>query len=335
MSTSMASEDWVSVLRKEYLQDFVKNGGAAVKFVIPLDCVEHDDLVEQLRLAAEEDGYLFVSLDASTTKTQMVDRIFNAIAREVAWDDLAYNFLRTLLSGKKYRLPEDRQHFSLEQIATLNGHDIAEMRVITNHLLRERLFRDYAMTQEFRTAMMWLCRQQVDPEGVPQGIPEGIKDWLCGELKPISTLKQALIFQKIARHNGRHMLASLAHWLHLNGNTGLVLNLDVSRYLEPRRPKEPDGSLYYSKAMVLDGYEVLRQFIDDTDDLRYCLMVVIAPSAFLDPEDRSRGLFAYEALMLRIWDEVHDRQRPNPLSSLVRISRHGDLNGLHKRGGSL
>lgn len=323
MSISMPAHDWLSILRKEYLQDFVRNGGAAVKFVVPLDCLEHDDLAEQLRLAAEEDGYLFVFLDSATTKTQMIDRIFNAIAREVAWDDLAYSFVRALLSEKQYRLPEDREHFSLEQIATLNGHDVGEMRVIINHLLRDRLFRDYAMTQEFRTAMMWLCRAQIDPEGVPTGIPQGIKDWLRGELKPISTLKSALIFQKIGRHNGRHMLSSLSHWLHVNGNTGLVLTLDISRYLEANKPKEPDGSLYYSGAMVLDGYELLRQFVDDTDDLQYCLIVVIAPSGLLDSGERKRSLFIYDALRLRIWDEVHDRQQPNPLSSLVRLSRHG------------
>jgi hypothetical protein len=334
MSTSMPAKDWLSVLRKEYLQDFIKSGGAAVKFVVQMDCLEHDDLVEQLRLAAEEDGYLFVSLDSATIKTQMIDRIFHAIAREVAWEDLAYAFLRSILSEKQYLLPDDRNDFRLAQIAALNANDLGVMRFIINSLLKERLFQDYAMTQEFRTAMMWLCRAQIEPDGVATAISEGIKDWLRGELKPISTLKSALIFQKIGRHNGRHMLSSLSHWLHVNGITGLVLNLDISRYLETNRPKEPDGSLYYNRAMVIDGYEVLRQFIDDTDDLHYCLIVVLAPSAFLDSGNEKRSLHIYDALKLRIWDEVHDRKRTNPLSSLVRLSRHGDSATLHLRGGS-
>lgn len=333
MSTSMSAGDWLAVLRKEYLQDFVRNGGAAVKFVAPLDCLEHHDLVQQLRLAAEEDGYLFVSLDSATTRTQMIDRVFHAIARDVAWEDLAYAFLRSVLREGQYLLPDDRRDFGLAQVAALNAIASGEMRVIINHLLKERLFQDYAMTQEFRTAMMWLCRAQIDPEGVPTGIPEAIGDWLRGELKPISALKSALIFQKIGRHNGRHMLSSLAHWLHVNGNTGLVLTLDISRYLEARRPAEPDGSFHYSGPMVLDGYEVLRQFVDDTDDLQHCLVVVIAPPGFLDELDKKRGLFAYQALMFRIWDEVHDRQRTNPLSSLVRLSRHGSSPTPHSPGG--
>ena len=113
------------------------------------------------------------------------------------------------------------------------------------------------------------------------------------------------------------MLFSLSHWLHITGKAGLVMALDISRFLEARRPNDPDG-LYYSTPAVLDGYEVLRQFIDGTDELQFCLIVVMAPPSFLTEE--RRGLKAYSALWLRIWDEVRDRQRPNPLSSLIRLS---------------
>jgi hypothetical protein len=44
----------------------------------------------------------------------------------------------------------------------------------------------------------------------------------------------------------------------------------------------------------------------------------MAPTAFLT--DQHRGLSKYDALRLRIWDEVHDRQKANPLSSLVRLA---------------
>jgi len=50
-----------------------------------------------------------------------------------------------------------------------------------------------------------------------------------------------------------------------------------------------------------------------------CLIVVLASKEFLDLDDR-RGLRSYEALQFRIWDEVRDKQRPNPLASLVRLA---------------
>lgn len=333
MAIAMPSDEWLSVLRKEYLQDFIKSGGAAVKFAVPLDDPEHKGLLEKLQKAAEEDGYLFVSIDAATTKAHMIDRLFHAIAKQVVWDDLAYTFLCSTLSESQYRFPEHRMDFNLAQLASLNGLDLGEMRRIINNRLRDCLFRDYAMVQEFRIAMLRLCQSQLDPQEGGVGIVESVKEWLRGELRLISALKSALIFQKIGRHNGRHMLFSLSRWLHLTGKSGLVLALDISRFMEARKPKEPDGTLYYSTPAVLDGYELLRQFIDGTDELEFCLIVAIAPSNFLT-EGEKRGIWGYEALRLRIWDEVRDRERPNPLSSLIRLSGQGQPVSLPASGGA-
>lgn len=331
MSIIMPVSEWLSVLRKEYLRDFIPSGGAAVKFVVLMDGMEHKELLEKLKRDAEEDGYLFVSVDAATTRVHMIDRVFHAVAKQVAWDDLAYAFLCSTLSERQYRLPENRKDFGLEQLASLNALDLGEMRRIINSRLRDRLFRDYAMTQEFRIAMLRLCQAQLDPQDVGTGTADAIKEWLVGELRLISTLRSALIFQKIGRHNGRYMLFSLSHWLHVTGKAGLVVVMDISRFLEARRPQEPDGSLHYSTPAVMDGYEVLRQCIDGTDELEFCLIVTVAPPSFLTEE--RRGLRAYDALRLRIWDDVHDRQRPNPLSSLIRLSSQGATASSQAPGG--
>jgi hypothetical protein len=75
---------------------------------------------------------------------------------------------------------------------------------------------------------------------------------------------------------------------------------------------------HYTKAAALDAYEVLRQLVDATDELVSCLVLVTCAPEFLT--DAGRGLEAYHALKLRIWDEVRDRRRTNPLSALVRVS---------------
>jgi hypothetical protein len=75
----------------------------------------------------------------------------------------------------------------------------------------------------------------------------------------------------------------------------------------------------------------LREFVDGTDELEFCLIVVVAPPSFLT--DERRGLNLYQALRLRIWDEVRDRQRPNPLSSLVRLSAQEAPVNLQASGG--
>jgi BREX system ATP-binding protein BrxC/D len=315
----MAIQDWLAVLRQEYLQGFIKNGGAGVKFVVPWEYSEHQALLENLRTVWQEEDYAFAAVDAATTKVHMVDKLFNQVARQIPWDDLAYAFLRSTLLESDYLIPAEREGFSLSQIAYLNGLDVGEMRAVINNRLRERISRDYAMTHEFRQAMLKLCQAQLDPQDVGVGLSQAVKEWLRGELKLISPLKSASIFQKIGRHNARDMLSSLSHWLHVSGKSGLVLALDISRFLEEKRPGEPDKSLYYSTALVVDGYELLRQFIDSTDELQQCLIVVFAPPEFLN--DEQRGVRKYDALYLRIWDEVRDRHKVNPLASLVRFSR--------------
>ena len=72
----------------------------------------------------------------------------------------------------------------------------------------------------------------------------------------------------VARHNAWPLLYSLTRWLRTAGRSGLVLDLDLGRLVVARRPPVGlrDGH-YYSKAAILDAYEVLRQLIDATDEL--------------------------------------------------------------------
>ena len=317
----MAIHDWLSVLRSEYLQNFIKNGGGAVKFVVPGDSAEHQELWDELKSMSQEEGYAFAQVDAATTKVHMVDKLFSAVARQVDWDQLAHSFLCCTLLESSYLVPASREEFSLSQIAYLNGLDLGEMRAVINTRLRERLSHDYAMNQEFRQAMLKLCQAQLDPQDLGVGIVEAVREWLRGGLQLISALKSAAIFQKIGRHNARHMLAYLSHWLNVSGQSGLVLAIDISSFLRDKRPPEGDSSLFYSTSAVVDGYEVLRQFIDSTDELQNCLVVVFAPPEFLSNEQR--GVRKYDALYLRIWDEVRDQRKMNPLSSLIRFSGTG------------
>jgi hypothetical protein len=114
------------------------------------------------------------------------------------------------------------------------------------------------------------------------------------------------------------MLFSLAHWLTLTGSHGLLLILDVARYAEAVRPSERGSGNYYSTAATMDLYEMLRELIDATDEARACCVCVLVGPDFL--QDDRRGVRSYQALYFRIWDEVYDRNRENPFSSLTRIS---------------
>jgi len=323
----ISPKDWLEIIRKEYVQDFIRRGGVAVKFVVPADEMGRDALRDALRNVATDAGFLFASVDAKSTKLHMIDKLFHEVARQIDWDELAYSFVTRVLKENRYELPVSRNEFNLHQIALLSGREEMFLRKELRTWLEKAIYPDFEMSQEFRIAMIRLCMAQLDPVGTGPFLNHAIKEWLRGELRLISTLKEALIFQKIGRHNARYMLLSLAHWLKVNGKNGLILHLDISRYTVSARPKEPDNSFYYSVAATLDAYELLRQFIDGTDEMECCLIAVVASRDFLT--DGKRGLSRYDALNLRIGDDVRDKFRQNPFASLIRVASGSQNRGLH------
>ena len=313
----ITQKEWLDTIRGEYLHDFIKRGGAAVKFVVPMEDDDHNQLLNLLRKTSEEQDYLFASVNAVSTKIHMIDKLFHEVARQIDWDELSHAFVKKMFTQNGYELPIQREDFNLQHVAAINEREEIFLRKEVQRWLEKEIFHDFEMSQEFRIAMIRLCLDQLDTTGPAAFLSNAVKEWLRGELRLISTLKEALIFEKIARHNARHMLFSLSHWLRINGKSGLVLALDITRYLISTRSKNPDAGFFYSLPAVLDAYEVLRQFIDGTDEMEGCLIVVLASKDFLN--DDRRGLSRYDALRLRIWDEVRDKRRQNPLASLVRL----------------
>lgn len=314
---TIALSEWLPVVEREYLKDYVSEGGAAVKFAITPDSSITKYLRDGLAEISERQGFHFAFIDAATVKVHLVQQIFFAIAHLIDWERLTSRFAFDLFR-EHYRLPEDGKSLTLRELARLNECEGRELNIEFKNRLKRGLLQDYAMALEFRSAMAALIRYKLDPEGSGTGIDDFIKEWLKGELRYIKPLKDIGIFQKIDRTNAFYLLHSLSHWLKKAGHNGLVILIDIARYLEDGR--RTDGSLSYSKTAVLDCYEVLRQFIDSVDESENCLIVVTAPPLFAT-EAEKRSVDDYQALKMRVWDEVRDRKLANPLSPMVRLSK--------------
>ncbi len=322
---NMAADDWVGVLQQEYLRNFIREGGGAVKVAVFPD---HDSLQgcqETLDGMANKEAYVFVKVDARFTKVHMVERLFHKIAKQVDWDDLAYRFVLRLLEENGYQIPASRKEFSLRQVAALNERKEPMLRRDVQTWLEKSIEGDSGLCREFRMAMIRLCLAQFDAGDSDRVLATAVKEWLCGDLRLVSGVKKALIYQKVARHNARHMLTSLTRWLRLTGKGGLILSLDISRYFGKPHESPTDGSLTFTPSATMDLFELLRQFLDTADEIEGLLMVVLAPEEFLT--DSRRGVDRYEALKLRVWDDVRPKHRQNPLASLVRIQ--GQEKGSH------
>jgi len=310
-------DEYAAFLNREYLDSYVREGGAAVKFVVAGDDDAADSFSAAVHGGAGAAGYLFARVDAAATRVHMIDQVFFEVARQVDWDGLATAAVRRALAATAHPVLEGEE-VSAEAVAAAYGVDAGELSRDVNRQLQHDVQRDYAMIGEFRTAMLRLCQAQLRTGQVTDAEHAAVLDWLTGDLRQISVLRSAMIFRRIGRHNGRQMLFSLSHWLSTNGLAGLVLELDVRRLGFARRPRPEERSgVYYTRAALMDAYELLRQLVDNTDELSNCCVVVVAAPELIT--DTNRGVDAYQALKLRILDEVRDRNRDNPYSSLVRL----------------
>jgi hypothetical protein len=306
-------DEWLALLRREYLEDFVRQGGAAVKFAVVDDHATGSALLRTIQSEGEQSGYLVVRVDAAAVKAHMMHEVFFAVARQVPWRELARRAVRGYYVQSGYRVPD--HDLSAEAVAALNGVDPVVLNAELSQRVHEMLGRGDELAKDFRVAMLWLCLAEIR-RGRSHESSEWIIDWLHGELRLISALKPYLIFRKIGRHNARAMLSSLSAWCRMVGMPGLVLTLDIRRLSVAKRAEVADG-VFYTRMSVLDTYEVLRQLIDATDDLRGALCVVLARPELFD--DDRRGVTIYKALYERVWPDVQLRQRDNPLSALASI----------------
>jgi len=318
MTPSIQTREWLQFMQREYLGSFVKDGGSAVKFAVPLQEGVRPVLADGIARYAEANGYLVAPVSADVTKAHMLEHIFFRIAAQVPWQALCRRVIEKLAVEQGYAAPADGDGPLYVRIADKNRIEANVVRMDLRRRLGKQVFKDTKLAKDFRVAMMHLCEAELS--GGDDGVKttQDLVDWLTGRNKAIAVVKPYQIFSRITRTNARYLLESLLRWVRFAGCSGTLVVLDIARLTLARNPR--DEKLYYTRAAVLDAYEVLRQFIDGTDRLEGCFIVVVPDTAFLDEDVLSRGFAAYLALRNRVTDEIRDRRLVNPLASLVRLT---------------
>ena len=308
--------DWIPVFESEYLAEFVPSGGSSVK-IVSSAAGSASLVLDSLGAAGGRRGFLLARLDAGETRIQFIDQVFFAVSRQVDWVGLSQNWLRGQFAANGLVVPADQPLSDLDAIAAGMGISPREVMGEVRRWIFNGLQKDYGLAREFRTAIAMLCQAALNPVNVSPDDVDVLVKWLRGERTSSKALKKLQIFSRIGRHNARYLLTSLSRWAHLNGHAGLVVLIDAGAVwnLPPEGPPEP--KVKYSRNACLDFFEVLRQFIDETDELQHFLLAVAVPSEFWT--DPKKGVAGYSALQMRVADEVRDRNQANPLGAAVRL----------------
>jgi bacteriophage exclusion system BrxC/D-like protein len=317
MTATITPSNWVEFIRREYLEEFIREGGAAIKFCVALEDQTRSTTWEAAELAAKQSGYIVAKIDASTTKVNLVEQLFFRIAQQIDWQALAERVIRRLCERESYIPPKASQRPSYERVAEQNGINSEIVKINLERALSQEVAEHPELAKDFRTAMTQLCLAQMrDGDDAPL-ITQVLIEWLTGRSPTINAVRRNQIFNRIIRTNARRMLESLLRWTVMAGFSGTVILLDLTRLAVAKNPR--DDRVYYSTSMLYDTFEVLREFIDSADRLTHCLFVVFPDLSFLDNTSR-RGMAIYEALQFRIDDDVRARELVNPMAALVRVS---------------
>jgi transcriptional regulator with XRE-family HTH domain len=327
VTATLAPEEWIEALDYHYLGDFVAKGGATVKFVVCYPDVSLDETVDALLTRAAERGYVCALVDAAATRIHRMEALFGAMCAQLPWRDLTDARLRLMAQAESWEVPEtfSDERSVAEQLAEATGLDRHFVAMTMQRRISEEVFRDRRLSRDFRVGMTWLLKARLDGDPAATPVEAVITNWLAGRTRFLSELRPYQIYTKLHRTNARYLLGSLLAWLRGAGRPGFVVAVDASRLVV--RQRATDGTVNYSTAALLDAYEVFREFIDATDELDGLLLAVFVPPAFLDLEPYGRGVGRYPALMYRVYDEVRDRTRPNPLSALIRLGSAKEVSG--------
>ena len=318
MTPTLESEEWLRFMRNEYLDNFVKDGGATIKYPIILSSEIISPLVDSIKRNAEESGYLVVHLDAARTKVQMMDQIFFKVAEQIPWREMCQKVILKLAAKRSYAMPEDGEDPLIFRIAKVNQVDADSIIMNLRPLVIEKISKYHKYSKEFRIALTHLCLSTLAKDPEIAYTEEIIFSWLIGKLKSIGDLKSYGIYNRINRTNARYMFESLLRWVRYADYSGLMIIMDIRRLSVGRNPH--DEKLFYTKAQLLDAYETLRQFMDSLERLEGFFMVVIPDTDFLDEDVHGRGIGLYQALRFRVVNEIHDRARENPMATMVLIN---------------
>ena len=319
MTGTMTSSEWVEAIDKHYLADYIPGGGSTVKFIACGPGVQQQVVAESLRARAEQRGLFVASVDAAVTRVHMIEHLVGRICDQVPWRFLVDNVLARFARSNHWKVPD---RFSedgvVEQLDQLNGLGMAQISLELQRQISTEILLNRRLSREFRLAVHWLSRSRLKSGPDGDNVRRDLTDWLGGRTRLISELRRFEIFTKINRSNARNVFGSLLQWVREAGFPGLVANLDCYRLLATDR--RIDGSINYTNAAVLDAYQVLREFIDTTDELDGFMLNVFVPMEFINPDMKSRGLGKYSALFDRVYDGVRDRVLANPMSALMRIA---------------
>lgn len=300
-------------LTEKYIQEYIAQGGSKIKFVTGCAGSGKTYLLRFMCDKAQESNYRPVFFSAKKIWLHDFKEIYLEILRQCKLMECLKGCAENLVRGMGYEpseIPDDRTF--IDYLAQENMSDALNRREIRTQL-KEMFLDNPLLDNNFALACSMLTGSIL---GYPV-LEDQSRDMLLGWLYGDRTVKLAqlralgLSPARITKYNARHMLRSLAEVIRMGGFSGLFIAIDDLEILISKSGLE---EIHYTKMKREDTYESLRELIDDIDSLHNIMFMCGFDRALLD--DENAGIKSYQALWMRIQNEVSGR-RFNRFSDLL------------------
>ena len=315
---TIGREKWLDRMRSHYLEKYILNCGSKVKVLTGEQGTGKTHLLRCVLSDAKSLEYATVYLSARDCKLNDLASLYRAIIEQIDKEELVTGLCRNVASKfSKFISPEK---YDPSELFVTNSHFLdtyptrdEREKVILQEVIS--LIKEVDLSSSFKTFIYRVTRSRMITDPASNiGIP---LDWLSGRDVALRERKALSLFDKLDRYNARDWLNSLIQLLKLSGKKGLIIAIDD---LEVITQKSLSSGKFFSKLLIMDVYELIRQLIDDTEVLAHCLFLFAGDSAVI--KDSVRGLKSYDALWIRLQTGLSKSDKFNAFADLVDIDQH-------------
>lgn len=307
-------------LRSHYLRDYIPQGGSKIKFITGRQGGGKTHLARCLLEQARTMGYLTVSFSAREVWLHDFRELYLEILRQCDLDHVLSGCAEQIVLEMGYDPKDIPEGKTFLDYLVERGEGDALSRGEIRGALRRYFTKNPLLDNGFAACCSLLTGGKLGHPVLEPATRELLLAYLNGDKTVKLSQLRSLGFapSRITKYNARFLLRSLTEVIRLAGYAGLLVAVDDLDILTERNPESP---IRYTKLRREDAYENIRQLIDDIDSMRYVLFLFGFDRELAD--DDSYGMKSYQALWLRIQNEVVSR-RFNRFADIIDLDRYAD-----------
>ncbi|MEO1785157.1 BREX system ATP-binding domain-containing protein [Thermodesulfobium sp. 4217-1] len=309
----IGQRDWIDEFKDYYLYNFVGKGyGSKVKFLIGSEGCGKTHALRLLGKYAKDMGYEVCHLSIKDLDIKISDMasLYKEICNQVNKERIVAGLCKRVASDIGYNDYDGDVLFLPIMLEYEKGIPASDAKKEIRRSLGS-IIKKLDVLPSFVTFCFQACHARMVDDN--NEVIDILLKWLSGISLTRQEKNQVGIFDKLQRHNARLWLNCLIKLLDFVGIKGLFVAIDDLESVLYKN--DASKTLNYTRGNLNDLFEMIRQFIDETEHISNFIIFFAGRNELLD--DEKRGFKSYEALQMRIQTGIIQKELFNPYADII------------------